>query len=80
MLTSFNHAVQDVSLLLSKAPSEAHREAAALREAQAALKLEAGRLGRAEMVMRQKVRPHPRLCSHAWPHPCLCDRALCCLL
>lgn len=35
--------------------SDAHREAAALKEQQLVLKLEAGKLGRAELLMRQKV-------------------------
>jgi hypothetical protein len=55
-LLSFSAVLpQDASLLLSKGAPEAHREAAALREAQVALRLEAGRLGRAERMMRQKV-------------------------
>jgi hypothetical protein len=65
---------QDVAALLSKAPSEAHREAAALREAQLALKLEAGRLGRAEMMMRQKVQDGLRttcLALHLLPFCCV---------
>jgi hypothetical protein len=36
--------------------SEVHREAAALKEQQLVLKLEAGKLTRAELLMRQKVR------------------------
>lgn len=46
---------QDVSSLLTKGAPEAAREALALREAAVGLKLEAGRLGRSEMMMRQKV-------------------------
>jgi hypothetical protein len=49
------HAKQEISTLLQKGGSDAHREAAALREAQLGLKLEAGRVARSEMMMRQKV-------------------------
>jgi hypothetical protein len=48
--------LQDVRLLLSRGVSEVHREAAALKEQQLVLKLEAGKLTRAELLMRQKVR------------------------
>ena len=48
-------ARQDVSALLSKGASDAHREAAALREAQLGLKLEAGRHARSDVMIRQKV-------------------------
>jgi hypothetical protein len=44
-----------VQLLLSRGVSEVHREAAALKEQQLVLKLEAGKLTRAELLMRQKV-------------------------
>ncbi|WIA18956.1 hypothetical protein OEZ85_003625 [Tetradesmus obliquus] len=46
---------EDVRLLLSRGVSEVHREAAALKEQQLVLKLEAGKLTRAELLMRQKV-------------------------
>jgi hypothetical protein len=46
---------QDVSLLLSRGAPDAHREAIVLREGAMALKLEAGRLARTEMLARQKV-------------------------
>jgi hypothetical protein len=42
-------------MLLSKGIPDAHREAIGLREAAMGLKLEAGRLARAEMLTRQKV-------------------------
>lgn len=38
--------VQDIAALLSRGASEAHREVAALKQQQMALKLEAGRLTR----------------------------------
>lgn len=49
------HGFKDVSVLLAMGVPDAQREAASRREAQLGLKLEAGRLGRAEMMMRQKV-------------------------
>lgn len=50
------YGLQDVQNLLSRGASDAHREAAALKEQQLVLKLQAGKLGRAELLMRQKVR------------------------
>lgn len=41
--------------MLARGVSEAHREAAALKEQQIVMKLEAGKLSRAELMMRQKV-------------------------
>lgn len=46
---------QDVETLLSKSVSDVYREAAALKEQQVALKLESGKLARAELLMKQKV-------------------------
>jgi hypothetical protein len=53
--------LQGVRLLLTRGVSEVHREAAALKEQQLVLKLEAGKLTRAELLMRQKVRTTGRL-------------------
>lgn len=41
--------------MLARGVSDVHREAAALKEQQLVLKLEVGKLGRAELLMRQKV-------------------------
>eukprot|EP00878_Enallax_costatus_P003415 GHUV01003625.1.p1 GENE.GHUV01003625.1~~GHUV01003625.1.p1 ORF type:complete len:1706 (+),score=714.87 GHUV01003625.1:54-5120(+) len=47
--------MEDIQSLLSRGVSDAHREAAALKQQQLVLKLEAGKLSRAELLMRQKV-------------------------
>lgn len=41
--------------LLARGVSDVYREAAALKEQQLVLKLEAGKLSRAELLLRQKV-------------------------
>ena len=49
-------SVQDVEALMSRGVSDVVREAVTLKSAMATLRLEAGRLGRQELLMRQKVR------------------------
>jgi hypothetical protein len=46
---------QDIEALLSRGMSDVVREAVTLKGAMATLRLEAGRLGRQELLMRQKV-------------------------
>ncbi|KAF8064552.1 hypothetical protein HT031_003352 [Scenedesmus sp. PABB004] len=46
---------EDVQSLLARGASDVQREAAALKQQHVALRLEAGRLGRAELLLRQKV-------------------------
>eukprot|EP00879_Flechtneria_rotunda_P017649 GHRR01018501.1.p1 GENE.GHRR01018501.1~~GHRR01018501.1.p1 ORF type:complete len:2335 (+),score=1054.13 GHRR01018501.1:417-7421(+) len=58
---------EELQALLSHGVSDAHHEAAVLKEQQLVLKLEAGRLNRAELLMRQKVgyleRANSELCE-----------------
>jgi hypothetical protein len=81
------HRLQDVRLLLSRGVSEVHREAAALKEQKLVLKLEAGKLTRAELLMRQKVcflssglwqKAPRRVAKSATPHDACTGRATQC--